>query len=64
LFNYSKTKFKTGFKTGITVLEFLNIEKPVLEGRTPKQPVSKRPVMKFKKPNLASVNPKQNSQNS
>jgi hypothetical protein len=27
-----------------------------LEGRTPKQQVSKRPVMKFKKPNLASAN--------
>jgi hypothetical protein len=25
-------------------------------GRTPKQPVSKRPIMKFKKPNLASAN--------
>jgi hypothetical protein len=28
----------------------------IADGRTPKQPVSKRPVMKFKKPYLASAN--------
>jgi hypothetical protein len=34
LFNYSTKKFKTGFKTGIPVLEFLNTEKPVLKKDT------------------------------
>jgi hypothetical protein len=31
LFNYSSKIFKTGFKTGIPVLEFLNTDKPVLK---------------------------------
>jgi hypothetical protein len=34
LFNYSSKNFKTGFKTGIPVEEFLNIEKPVLKKDT------------------------------
>jgi hypothetical protein len=33
-FNYSSKNFKTGFKTGILVLEFLNTEKPVLKKDT------------------------------
>jgi hypothetical protein len=34
LFNYSSKNFKTSFKTGIPVLEFLNTEKPVLKRDT------------------------------